>query len=68
MLAVSRQLTKSSVRAFAVTPYPEAWVKLASKELKGASPGGWCHCHMTARYSELQDSRGYPDEAAVQKV
>ena len=37
MLAVSRQLTKTSVRAFA-TAYPEAWVKTASKELKGDAP------------------------------
>ena len=39
MLAVTRQLTKTSVRAFANAAYPETWVKLASKELKGASPG-----------------------------
>ena len=55
MLAVSRQLTKSSVRAFGATAYPEAWVKLATKELKGAAPGLCCGCEMRSRFSELQD-------------
>ena len=36
MLAVSRQVAKTSVRA--MSTYPEAWTKLASKELKGDAP------------------------------
>lgn len=36
MLAVSRQVAKSSVRCFAT--YPEAWTKIATKELKGDAP------------------------------
>lgn len=39
MLAATRQLAKSSVRAMGICNYPEAWTKIATKELKGDSPG-----------------------------
>lgn len=42
MLAVTRQLTKTAVRTMGICNYPEAWTKIATKELKGASPETLC--------------------------
>ena len=56
MLAATRQLAKTSVRAMGICNYPEAWTKIATKELKGESPGKVRFKIVIFRDSLLQDS------------
>lgn len=68
MLAVTRQLTKTAVRTMGICNYPEAWTKIATKELKGASPGMESNCLVICRDPLFQDPRRYSDEAHVHEI